>query len=72
MRLGDELAAFYRSNGFGEIIGSRALTGPVDTGCILVPLPNIEARRQYLKYHDLHQLVTGYSVGRIGEAEMSA
>ncbi len=72
MRLGDELAAFSRSNGFGEIIGSRALTVPVYTGCILVPLPNIEARRQYLKYHDLHHLVTGYSVGRIGEAEMSA
>ena len=45
---------------------------PVYTGCILVPLPNIETRRRYLQYHDLHHLLTGYSVGRIGEGEMSA
>ncbi|MGH8581642.1 MAG: hypothetical protein ACREWG_02410, partial [Gammaproteobacteria bacterium] len=41
-------------------------------GCLLVPLPNIETRRRFLKYHDLHHLVTGYSVGRIGEGEVSA
>jgi hypothetical protein len=35
-------------------------------------LPNIETRRRYLKYHDLHHLITGYSVGRIGEGEVSA
>ncbi|RFA38374.1 hypothetical protein CAL65_06005 [Alkalilimnicola ehrlichii] len=45
---------------------------PVFTGCLLVPLPNIEVRHRYLKYHDLHHLVTGYSVGRIGEGEVSA
>ena len=39
---------------------------------MLVPLPNIETRRRYLKYHDLHHLITGYSVGRIGEGEVSA
>jgi len=39
---------------------------------MLVPLPNVETRRRYLKYHDLHHLVTGYSVGRIGEGEVSA
>ena len=42
------------------------------TGCLLVPLPNIETRNKYLKYHDLHHIVTGYSVGRIGEGEMSS
>lgn len=72
MVFGKELTAFYRRNGFGEIIGSRPLTVPVYTGCILVPLPNIETRRRYLQYHDLHHLLTGYSVGRIGEGEMSA
>jgi hypothetical protein len=72
MALGDELIAFYRRNGFGEVIGSRPLTVPVYTGCILVPLPNIETRRRFLVYHDLHHLVAGYSVGRIGEGEMSA
>jgi len=72
MTLPDELAAFYRRNGFGDVVGARPLTVPVYTGCMLVPLPNIETRRRFLKYHDLHHLVTGYSVGRIGEGEVSA
>ena len=72
MSLQDELASFYKRSGFGEVVGARSLTVPVYTGCMLVPLPNIETRRRYLKYHDLHHLVTGYSVGRIGEGEVSA
>ena len=67
-----ELAAFYRRVGFGEVVGARPCTVKVYTGCLLVPLPNIEARHTYLKYHDLHHLLTGYSVGRIGEGEVSA
>ena len=70
--LDGELEAFYRRSGFGPVIGERRLTVPVYTGCMLVPLPNIETRRRYLKYHDLHHLITGYSVGRIGEGEVSA
>jgi hypothetical protein len=70
--LNDELAAFYRRAGFGEVVGARPCTVKVYTGCLLVPLPNIEARHTYLKYHDLHHLITGYSVGRIGEGEVSA
>ena len=70
--LQDELATFYKRSGFGDVVGSRSLTVPVYTGCMLVPLPNIETRRRFLKYHDLHHLVTGYSVGRIGEGEVSA
>jgi len=72
MTLPDELAAFYRRNGFGDVVGARPLTVRVYTGCMLVPLPNIETRRRFLKYHDLHHLITGYSVGRIGEGEVSA
>ena len=72
MTLQDELVAFYKRSGFGEVVGARPLTVPVYTGCMLVPLPNIETRRRFLKYHDLHHLVTGYSVGRIGEGEISA
>jgi hypothetical protein len=70
--LQDELAAFYKRSGFGQTIGRRPLTVAVYTGCMLVPLPNIETRRRFLKYHDLHHLITGYSVGRIGEGEVSA
>jgi len=70
--LQDELGAFYRRSGFGDVIGTRPRTVRVYTGCLLVPMPNIEARRRFLKYHDLHHLVTGYSIGRIGEGEVSA
>jgi hypothetical protein len=72
LTLHDELAAFYERSGFGPVVGARPRTVPVFTGCLLVPLPNIEARRRYLKYHDLHHLLTGYTVGRIGEGEVSA
>jgi hypothetical protein len=72
MTLQQELLAFYARSGFGPDLGARPRTVRVYTGCLLVPLPNIEARRRFLKYHDLHHLVTGYSVGRIGEGEVSA
>lgn len=72
MTLKDELAAFYRRCGFAETADRQACTVPVYTGCLLVPLPNIETRHRYLKYHDLHHIVTGYSTGRIGEGEVSA
>ena len=72
MSIENELSAFYQRNGFGEVLGARPRTVQVYTGCMLVPLPNIETRRRFLKYHDLHHLITGYSIGRIGEGEVSA
>lgn len=72
LTLQEELSAFYRRCGFAETADRKPLTVPVYTGCLLVPLPNIETRHRYLKYHDLHHLVTDYSTGRIGEGEVSA
>ena len=72
MSLDTALNDFYTEHGFGETLGARPMTVPVYTGCLLVPLPNIETRKRYLKYHDLHHLVTGYSVGRVGEGQISA
>lgn len=72
MTLKEELAAFYRRCGFSDSADRQACTVPVYTGCLLVPLPNIETRHIYLKYHDLHHIATGYSTGRIGEGEVSA
>jgi len=72
MSLDTALNDFYTEHGFGETLGTRPRTVPVYTGCLLVPLPNIETRNRYLKYHDLHHLITGYSVGRIGEGQISA
>lgn len=72
MSLDAALNDFYDRHGFGDTPGARPKTVPVYTGCLLVPLPNIETRNRYLKFHDLHHLVTGYSVGRIGEGEVSS
>ncbi|MBB1520865.1 hypothetical protein [Aquipseudomonas guryensis] len=72
MTLKEELAAFYHRCGFADTADRQACTVPVYTGCLLVPLPNIETRHRYLKYHDLHHVATGYSTGRIGEGEVSA
>ena len=72
MSIDTVLQDFYERHGFGPQIGARPRTVPVYTGCLLVPLPNIETRNKYLKYHDLHHIMTGYSVGRIGEGEISA
>ncbi|MFT7562121.1 MAG: hypothetical protein ACI93R_004055 [Flavobacteriales bacterium] len=72
MTIQQELEKFYIRVGFGDVLGKRPLTVPVYTGCLLVPLPNIETRYKYLKYHDMHHLMTDYSVGRIGEGEVSA
>ncbi len=67
-----ELSQFYERHGFGPTLGARPRFVGVYTGCALVPMPNIETRRHFLKQHDLHHLTTGYSVGRIGEGEVSA
>lgn len=72
MTLKEELTAFYRRCGFSGTADRKACTVPVYTGCLLVPLPNIETRHIYLKYHDLHHISTGYSTGRIGEGGVSA
>ncbi|RZG65496.1 hypothetical protein EXE25_13150 [Acinetobacter bouvetii] len=71
--LNEVIALFYQKNGFGPIAGDREpLTVGVYTGCLIVPMPNIGVRHKYLKYHDMHHILTGYTVGRIGEGEVSA
>ncbi|WP_227518793.1 hypothetical protein [Acinetobacter sp. ANC 4169] len=71
--LNEAMTLFYQKNGFGPIVGDREpLTVGVYTGCLIVPMPNIGVRHKYLKYHDLHHILTGYTVGRIGEGEVSA
>lgn len=73
MSIHQALALFYQQNGFAPIqIEQEPCTVKVYNGCLLVPLPNIKVRHKYLKYHDLHHILTGYSVGRIGEGEVSA
>ena len=45
------LAAFYQKHQFEP--GKRSWMVGVYVGCMLVPLPNIEARHRYITQHDL-------------------
>ncbi|MHA3891403.1 hypothetical protein [Acinetobacter sp. GXMZU3951] len=73
MSIDQALDLFYQHHGFAPILPEQEpCTVHVYNGCLLVPLPNIGVRHRYLKYHDLHHILTGYSVGRIGESEVSA
>lgn len=42
------------------------------TGSLYIPLPNIKARLNAVKIHDIHHLVTGYNAFYKGEAEIGA
>ena len=64
------LTVFYDKHQFEP--GKKSWTIGVYVGCMLVPLPNIETRHRFIKQHDLHHIITGYGVGRIGEGEVSA
>ena len=70
MTVDEALSTFYLKHGFQP--GHRPWFVGVYVGCLLVPLPNIEARHRPIRQHDLHHVVTGYGVGRIGEGQVSA
>lgn len=70
--LDDALHTFYANSGFDVETGKRPLFVDVFIGCLLVPLPNVDTRRKYLKYHDLHHVITGFDASQIGEGEVSA
>ena len=38
---------------------------------IKIPLPNVQARRRVVAYHDLHHVITGYGTDLAGEAELA-
>ncbi len=44
----------------------------IDMGPIPVYLPNFDARREAVAYHDCHHVVTGYEGTMVGECEISA
>lgn len=72
MSIHQALDLFYQNNGFAPIQAEQELcTGHVYHGYLFAPLPNIAVRPKYLKYDDLHHILTGYRVGR-SEGEVSA
>ncbi len=73
-RIGEALEEFYRVNDYGVDGGAAARWVRVS----LKPLPlsfyvpNFDARRQALRLHDIHHLVTEYQTNLAGEAEIAA
>ena len=72
MNINRALKDFYAASGFEIETGKRPAFVEVFVGCMLIPLPNIETRRKYIKYHDLHHVINGYDASQVGEGEVSA
>jgi len=66
------LNQFYKESGFDAETGKRPAFVEVFVGCLLIPLPNVETRRKYIKYHDLHHVLNHYDASQVGEGEVSA
>jgi hypothetical protein len=66
------LIGFYNYNQLNLTEDFESHCVRVYIGCILAPVPNIKARKKYLKFHDLHHIMTEYGIDRVGESEISA
>ncbi|HTJ52962.1 MAG TPA: hypothetical protein VL443_26085 [Cyclobacteriaceae bacterium] len=68
----EALIGFYKFNRLNLTKDFESHCVRVYIGCILAPVPNVSARKKYLKFHDLHHIIAGYGIGRVGESEISA
>ena len=68
------LPLFYSEHDLGDDGGQSQSTVKIDlTDKIHFYIPNFDARRKAVLWHDIHHLVTGYSAGNfLGECEISA
>jgi hypothetical protein len=72
MTIREALIGFYKFNSLNLAQDFESHCVRVYIGCILAPVPNINARKKYLKFHDLHHIMAGYGIDRVGESEISA
>lgn len=63
---------YFDENGFGEDGGYAAAWVDFKLGPIPFPLPNSDARRKAVRFHDLNHVLTGYRTDILGEFEISA
>lgn len=63
---------YFQDNGFGADGGYAAKWVDFKLGPIPFPLPNTEARKHAVKFHDLNHVLTGYRTDIQGEFEISA
>lgn len=68
----DALIGFYKFNRLNLTEDFKSHCVRVYIGCLLTPVPNIPARKKYLMFHDLHHILAGYGIDRVGESEISA
>lgn len=68
----EALIGFYQYNRLNLTADFESHCVRVYIGCILATVPNIKARKKYLKFHDLHHIITSYGIDRVGESEISA
>lgn len=66
------LHRYFEENGFGADGGYAAEWVDFKLGPIPFPLPNSDARRKAVRFHDLNHLLTGYRTDLAGEFEISA
>lgn len=63
---------FFAANGFAPDGGYDDDWADAEFGPLAYRVPNLRARGEALRVHDLHHLVTGYSTDWRGEAQISA
>ena len=68
----EAVKAYFDENGFGADGGYSAAWVDFKLGPIPFPLPNSDARRKAVKFHDLNHVLTGYRTDISGEFEISA
>ncbi len=68
----DARLRYWQANEFGDDGGYNKKWEVVKVGPIPLPVRNVEGRKQAIRFHDIHHLVTGYDTDLVGEGEISA
>lgn len=68
----DARRRYFDDNHFGADGGYQARWVKVKLGPLAMFVPNTEARRRAVRFHDLHHVLTGYQTDLKGEAEIGA
>lgn len=70
--VGEALEAYFEAYGLGKDGGLSKSWAKVKVGKFYFPIPNPDARKRALVFHDIHHLVTGYSAEWKGEFSVAA